>query len=447
MAKPTISSMAITQTSPPVITGVCKVGEELTATPGVYESGEIKNTKWYYSENGGADWTVKGLTKSHLLTADDVGRVFKVADIVQEGEADPEEFDSAKTGVIYPADANIGTVSVTGPSTGVVDEAVEFTCAVDGDADENLLAVAWTVEDAEGQAIGNASIADASANPVSITFAEPAVACRVVATVSSIQTNVVDSPASGSAVYDSQVPSPPPTPDPDLPDAGDGPLAKLTDSVLEGVPFVGQILTIIPGAAQGGKEPYSTVYSWERGDQGTWHTIDGYDQEAYSPGGNDLGFSIRGVATIVDADGTELRLPTLGTTPVAEEPDPINPDSEFSGWAQYNIANLIFNYRRWHNRDLQVGMIDHQTFTIQGIGRLDDLGRAAATPTDGEILMVWDWLKFHWTGSMENMGTGTSGIFKLSCMGTGRFVPSGGVEALIVGLPPFAEAPEEEVEA
>ena len=425
--------MAITQTSPPVITGVCKVGEELTATPGVYESGEIKNTKWYYSENGGADWTVKGLTKSHLLTAEDVGRVFKVADVVQEGEEDPEEFDSAKTGVVYPADTTIGTVSIGGPATGLVGEAISFSANNTGDSE--YLTYAWEVE---GEGV-NCDIADSASNPVNITFSEPAAAAKIKVTVSTVDTTCTDNPQTAEKVYDSQVLPPEPEPGAEL--------EKKTDTVLDGVPFVGEILTIIPGTAQGGKEPYVTTYSWQRGDQGTWHTIDGFKTEAYSPNKDDIGFSIRGVATITDSEDAELVLPSLGTTPVVEQPEVIDPDSGFSGWVQYNIANLLYHYRQWHKRDLVIGAIDHQTFTVTGAGRMEDLGRAASTPTDGEIVMVWNWLVFHWTGTIENVGEGAAGVFKLSCVGSGRFVPSGGVAATIIGLPPFAQAPEEEVEA
>ena len=419
--------MAITQTSPPVIEGVCKVGEELTATPGTYEGGEIKNTKWFYSENGGADWIVRGLAKSTTLTAADVGRVFKVTDVVQEGEEEPEEFDSERTGVVYPADTTIGTVTIGGPATGLVGEAVSFSASNTGDSE--YLAYAWQVEGA------NCTIADDTSNPVSITFEEPAAAAKITVTVSTPDNTCTDNPQTAEKVYDSQVLPPEPEPG--------APLEKKTDTVLEGLPFVGEILTIVPGTAQGGVEPYTTSYSWQRGDQGTWHDIDGFTQDAYSPGADDINFSIRGVTTVTDSEGAELVLPSMGTTPVTEQPDAIDPDSPFSGWAQYNIANLVHNYRLWHNRDLQVGMVDHQTFTIQGIGRLDDMGRVVSTPTDGETLMVWNWLCFHWTGTIETVGNQAS-VFKLSCAGTGRFVPSGGAEATVIGKPPFSEEPPAE---
>ena len=430
VASPEPAPMAITQNSPPTISGVCKVGEELTATPGTYAPGEIKNTKWYYSENGGADWVTKGMMKSHLLTEDDVGRVFKVIETVQEGEEEPEEFASEKTGVIYPADAHLGEVTVNGPATGNVGDPQTFNAVISGDAQKELLSYAWEVQDGDGKVrTSNVQWIDPTSNPATVTFDEPAVSCRIVAWVSSEQTNVVEEFVSGSTNYDSQVPAPPP-------EEPDAPLEKRTDTVIAGDPFVGQILTIVPGTAQGGTEPYTNTYSWQRGNQGTWHDIAGRADQAYTPDADDIGYSIRGITTITDKEGSQIVLPSLGTTSVVEEPAEIDPESGYTGWAQYNIASLLYHYRQWHNRDLQIGMIDPQTFTIQGMGRLDDLGRLNEAPNMGEVVMVWDWVCFHWTGTIEAIGSGTSGIFKLSCSGSGRFVPSGGATPTIIGEPP-----------
>lgn len=437
MAKPTISPMAITQTSPPSISGITQSGQTLTAVGGEYSGGEGGSRfVWAYSENGGADWITSGANTVKNLTDADIGRVWKVTETVKAEGEDDVTFESAKTSVVLPADANLGTLTVSGPATGVVGEPQTFTAAVDGDADPKLISWAWEIQDGKGLKKDNVAWVDPTANPATVTFSEPAQAVRVVAYAGTEQTNVVDGPVVGFSTYDSQVLPPAPAPGADL--------EKKTDTVLEGVPFVGEILKIIPGSVQGGTEPYTVTYSWERGNQGTWHTIDGFAQDAYSPSVTDIGYSIRGVVTVTDAVGAELKLPSLGTTPVSEEPDQIDPETGMSGWAQYNVANLLYHYRQWKNRDLQIGMIDHQTFTVQGAGRLDDLGRAAATPTDGEILMVWNWLCFHWTGSIEVIGSGASGVFKLSCMGTGRFVPSGGAEAKVIGEPPFAPSIEEE---
>jgi len=400
-----IAGMSISQISPPVITGVCKVGEELTATPGTYSSGEIKNTKWYYSENGGADWIVKGLTRTHLLTAEDVGRVFKVADVVQEGEEDGE-FDSEKTGVIYPADTTIGEVTIGGPVTGLVGEAVSFSASNSGDS--QYLTYAWKVEGA------NCTIADPTSNPVSITFQEPAAAAQITCTVDTPDNTCTDKPVDGVKVYDSQVLPPEPEP-------GE-PLAKKTDTVLEGEPFTGNILTIIPGTAQGGTEPYTETYSWEWGTDGSWTTIDGYAGLSYSLGETDKGKSVRGVVTITDAAGAELRLASLGTGIVADEPEQIVPGGELNGNAQYQAASILYWYRRWHNRDFVVTPVSSSTFTLTPNGKLEDFGRMAYTPTEGEKELVIGWLANRWDGDIAVDGTAIT----MTCVGGGNFHPSGG---------------------
>ena len=365
-----IAGMAITQTSAPVITGVCKVGEELTATPGTYEGGEIKNTKWYYSDNGGADWVVKGVTRTQVLTADDVGRVFKCADVVgpkigQDGET--VEFDSDKTGVIYPADAKLGTLTVDGPATGVVGTSQTFTASVDGDADSKFITWAWEIQDAKGV-----------------------------------------------KVYDSQSVAPDPEPGAEL--------GKKTDTVLEGEPFTGNILTIIPGTAQGGEAPYTEAYSWEAGTDGSWDVIDGFAGISYSLGGTDKGKSIRGVVTITDAKGATLRLASLGTGIVDDEPEQIVPGGELGGNAQYQAASILYWYRRWHNRDFVVTPVSTSTFSLTPNGKLEDFGRMAYTPTEGEKELVIGWLTDRWDGDIAVEGSKIT----LTCVGGGNFHPSGG---------------------
>lgn len=435
VAKPSIAPMAITQTSPPTISGVPQSGETLTAHSGQYSEGDPAKFVWSYSDNGGADWQTKGAGVAAInLTDADIGRVFKVAETVSvEGQEDAT-FESEKTKVVMPADATIGAVTVSGPSTGEVGVPVTYTASVGGNADAGLLTYAWEIQGGDGQVkTDNVQWEDPTSNPATVTFSEPGMGCKVVAWVASSQTNVVDSPQSGFTPFDSQVPSPEPEPDAEL--------ERKTDTVLEGLPFVGEILTIVDGTAQGGQQPYTTTYEWQRSRQGDWQIINGYKDKAYSPGPEDSGYSIRGITIVTDSKGAELKLPSLGTTPVVEQPDEIAPDSGYSSWAQYNIASLLYNYRNWHLRDLTITQIDSQTFTVTPAGRLDDLSRIANPPTDGEIKMVWDWIAFRWTGSLEYLGETQ---FKLSCVGSGRFVPSGGAAPTIIGEPPTVGGGEEE---
>lgn len=434
VAKPSVTPMAITQTSPPTISGVLQVGQTLTATTGEYSPGEGTKFSWSYSANGGADWVADGEGTSRLLLAGDIAHVFKVTETVSAEGEDDATFDSEKTKAVIPADATIGTVTVSGPSTGEVGVPVTYTASIGGDAEAGLLTYAWEIQGGDGQVkSANVQWDDPTANPATVTFSEPGMGCKVVAWVATEQTNVVDSPQSGFTTFDSQVPPPEPEPDAEL--------ERKTDTVLEGLPFVGEILTIVDGTAQGGTPPYTTTYAWERSRQGDWQTINGYVDKAYSPGGEDSGYSIRGVTIVTDKNGAELKLPSLGTTPVVEQPDEIAPDSGYSSWAQYNIASLLYNYRNWHLRDLTVTQIDNQTFTVSPAGRLDDLSRVANPPTDGEIRMVWDWIAFRWTGTLEAVGEAQ---FKLSCVGSGRFVPSGGATAMVIGEAPTVGGGEEE---
>ena len=434
VAKSSIAPMAITQTSPPTISGVLQVGQTLTANSGEYSVGEGVKFVWSSSENGGSDWFTDGEGATRTLQAADVARVYKVTETVSADGEEDATFESAKTKVVMPADATVGTVTVTGPSTGEVGVPVTYTASISGDAEEGLLTYGWEIQGGDGQVkTANVQFEEPTANPATVTFSEPGMGCKVVAWVATEQTNVVDSPQSGFTTFDSQVPPPEPEPG--------APLERKTDTVLEGLPFVGEILTIVDGTAQGGTPPYTTTYEWQRSSQGDWQTINGYVDKAYSPGVEDGGYSIRGVTIVTDKSGAELKLPSLGTTPVVEQPDEIAPDSGYSSWAQYNIASLIYNYRNWHLRDLTITQIDNQTFTVTPAGRLDDLSRVANPPTDGEIKMVWDWIAFRWTGSLEFLGEAQ---FKLSCMGSGRFVPSGGASASIVGDAPTVGGGEEE---
>lgn len=399
-----IAGMAISQSAAPTISGVAKVGETLTATPGTYSEGSV-STAVFKSANGGADWTEDNRGLEFELGAGDVAMVFKAVDTVTVGE-DSATFDSERSGVVYPADTTIGEVTIGGPATGLVGEAVSFSASNTGDS--QYLTYAWTVEGA------NYTIEDPTSNPVSITFQEPAAAAQITCTVDTPDNTCIDKPVEGVKVYDSQVAPPEPEP-------GD-PLTKVTDTVLEGEPFTGNILTIVPGTAQGGTEPYTETYSWEWGTDGSWTTIDGYAGISYSLGETDKGKSVRGVVTITDAEGATLRLASLGTGIVADEPEQIVPGGELNGNAQYQAASILYWYRRWHNRDFVVTPVSSSAFTLTPNGKLEDFGRMAYTPTEGEKELVIGWLANRWDGDIAVDGT----TITMTCVGGGNFHPSGG---------------------
>ena len=396
--------MAISQSVAPTISGVAKVGETLTATPGTYSDGSV-STAVFKSANGGADWTEDNRGLEFVLGTDDVAMVFKAVDTVTVGE-ESDTFDSEKSGVVLPADTTIGTVTIGGPATGLVGEPVSFSASNTGDSE--YLSYAWQVEGA------NCSMADDTSNPVSITFEEPAAAAKITVTVSTPDNTCTDNPQTGEKVYDSQVLPPEPEP-------GDA-LEKKTDTVLEGEPFTGNILTIVPGTAQGGTLPYTETYSWEWGTDGSWTTIDGYAGISYSLGETDKGKSVRGVVTITDAEGATLRLASLGTGIVADEPEQIVPGGELNGNAQYQAASILYWYRRWHNRDFVVTPVNPSTFTLTPNGKLEDLGRMSYTPTEGEKELVIGWLANRWDGDISVEGTAIT----MTCVGGGNFHTSGG---------------------
>lgn len=399
-----IAGMAISQSVAPTISGVAKVGETLTATPGTYSEGSV-STAVFKSANGGADWTEDNRGLEFVLGADDISMVFKAVDTVTFGEEDAT-FDSEKSGVVLPADTTIGAVTIGGPVTGLVGEAVSFSASNAGDSE--YLSYAWAVEGA------NAEIADPTSNPVSVVFEEPAAAAKITVEVSTVDNTCTDNPQTAEKVFDSQVLPPEPEPGDDL--------EKKTDTVLEGEPFTGNILTIIPGTAQGGTEPYTETYSWEWGTDGSWTTIDGFAGISYSLGETDKGKSVRGVVTITDAAGAELRLASLGTGIVSDEPEQIVPGGELNGNAQYQAASILYWYRRWHNRDFVVTPVSSSSFTLTANGKLEDLGRMAYTPTEGEKELVIGWLANRWDGDIAVDGT----TITMTCVGGGNFHPSGG---------------------
>ena len=394
----------VPQLTAPTITVGRKVGEGLTATSGTYEIGAITTTV-FKSANGGADWTEDNRGTDFVLEAGDVGMVFKAVDTVRwvDGE---EYFETAKSGVVLPADTTIGTVTIGGPVTGTVGEAMSFSAANTGDS--QYLNYLWAVEGA------TAEIADETANPVSITFSEPAATAQITVTVDTPDNTCLDKPQTAVKIFESQVLPPEPEPGDDL--------IKKTDTVLDGEPFIGNILTIVPGTAQGGKEPYTETYSWEAGTDGSWDVIDGFTDISYSLGETDKGKSIRGVVTITDADGAILRLASLGTGIVAEEPDQIVPGGELGGNAQYQAASILYWYRRWHNRDFIITPVSTSSFTLTPNGKMGDYGRMAYTPTEGERKLVTEWLARRWDGDIAVDDT----TITLSCVGGGNFHPGGG---------------------
>jgi len=409
----------VEQLTAPTITVGKKVGEGLIATSGTYQTGTVTTTV-FKSANGGADWVEDNRGTEFVLEAGDVAMVFKAVDTVTV-DGDSVTFETAKSGVVLPADTTIGTVTVTGPATGVIGESQTFSAAVTGDSE--YLTYAWQVVGA------NATISGENESVATIVFAEPAAVCTVECVVSTVDNTNTDSPQSGSASYNSQeVPAPP--------EPGD-PLTKYTDTELVGDAFTGQSLQMIPGVAQGGTEPLSYSYSWERGKGGSWDVIDGYTNQNYVILPADLGYSIRAVTTATDAEGETLRLPSTGTGLVQEPFDPINPDPNavLDAYTQYQAASLLINYQQWHARTFVITPVSNNSFKLQPGGKLSNQPdsrtlfrqgtRMDYTPTQGEWLAVRDWLAFRWTGTIEDYSE-IDGSLLLTTKGGGRFVPGGG---------------------
>lgn len=418
MAKSSTSPMAITQNSSPTIS-VGKVGDTLTATPGSYSTGDV-TTSVFKSANGGADWVVDNRGLEFELAAGDVAMVFKTVDTVTAGE-ETETFESERSSVVLPADTTIGTVTVTGPATGIIGEEQTFSALVSGDSE--YLTYQWSVIGA------TATVSGGDTPAATIVFEEPAAVCTVECEVSTVDNTNTDSPQSGSVSYNSQeVPEPP--------EPGD-PLTKYTETELVGEAFTGESLQMVPGAAQGGAEPVTYAYSWERGKDGSWDVIDGYTQQNYVVLPADLGYSIRAVTTATDAEGETLRLPSTGTALVQEPFDPINPDPNavLNAFTQYQAASLLINYQQWHARTFVITPVSDNSFKLQPGGKLSNQAdvrslfrtgtRMAYTPTKGEWLAVRDWLAFRWTGTIEDYSE-VDGSFLLTTKGGGRFVPGGG---------------------
>lgn len=305
--------------------------------------------------------------------------------------------------------ASLGTVTITGPSTFVIGEAQSFTASITSKLEFSVLTWEGVGFDLYDSATGGLTGDQDHDEAINLTFTTPG--------QYTIKAGYSDEAADNSPQYSEGyviTVSEPVEP-------GE-PLTMKTESVLSGEPFLGSTLTLTPGTAQGGSEPYSEAYSWEASTDGSWDVIDGFAGLSYSLGETDKGKSIRAVTTITDSKGEVLRLATLGSGVVDKEPDQIVEGGELNGNAQYQAASILYWYRRWHNRDFLVTPVDPNTFTLTPAGKLGDQGKLTYTPTEGERKLVAEWLANRWDGDMSIEGT----TITMKCVGGGNFHPSGG---------------------
>lgn len=305
--------------------------------------------------------------------------------------------------------ASLGTVTVNGPSSFVTGEAQTFTASITSKLESSVLTwegVGFDLYDsATGGLVGDQDHDEA----INLTFTTPG----EYSIKAGYSDEAVDNSPQYSANYVITVSEPV--------EPGK-PLTMKTESVLSGDPFLGSILTLTPGSAQGGTEPYSEAYSWEASTDGSWDVIDGFTGLSYSLGETDKGKSIRAVTTITDAKGETLRLATLGSGVVDKEPEQIVEGGELNGNAQYQAASILYWYRRWHNRDFNVVPVSSSTFSLTPAGKMGDQGRLTYAPTEGEKKLVADWLANRWDGDIAVDGT----TITLTCVGGGNFHPGGG---------------------
>ena len=308
-----------------------------------------------------------------------------------------------------PEMASLGTVSITGPSSFTTGEAQSFTASITSKLETSLLTwegVGCDLYDAETGGLTGDQDHDET---ISLTFTTPG-EYTILATYTDWNAENSPSKSEGYVLTVSE------------PAAPGEPLTMKTESVLSGEPFTGKSLTLTPGTAQGGQEPYTEVYSWESGTDGSWSAIDGFAGLSYVLKQTDKGKSVRAVTTVTDDAGTELRLATLGTGIIDDEPEQIVEGGELNGNAQYQAASILYWYRKWHNRDFLVTPVSPSTFTLAPAGKLGDQGKLAYTPTEGEKKLVIDWLANRWDGDMSVDGT----TITMTCVGGGNFHPSGG---------------------
>lgn len=116
-------------------------------------------------------------------------------------------------------------------------------------------------------------------------------------------------------------------------------------------------------------------------------------------------------------------------------PEVDNDGNVWTSWTHYNARSLLYWYRQWHKRDLELDNTDSYEITINLAGRLDDPEPIPARKgeerwsedriTDGEIQLITDWLATHFTGDVEEDVRDDS-CWRINCLNWGRFVPSGG---------------------
>lgn len=307
--------------------------------------------------------------------------------------------------------ASLGTVTINGPSTFATNEAQSFTASITQKLETSVLTWEGVGFDLYSSETGGLTGDQDHDESITLIFN--------VAGTYTIKAGWSDEAADNSPQYSEEYVLTVNEPAPPAPE-----LTKKTDTVVTGEPFTGNVLTLVPGAAQGGTEPYSEAYSWEASTDGNWDVIDGYTGLTYSLGETDKGKSIRGVVTVTDAKSETLRIASLGTGIVDDEPEQIVEGGELSGNAQYQVASILYWYRRWHNRDFLVTPVDANTFTLNPAGKLGDQGRLAYTPTEGEQKLVIDWLANRWDGDISVSGT----TITMKCVGGGNFHPGGGGE-------------------
>ena len=313
-----------------------------------------------------------------------------------------------------PADdmASLGTVSITGPSSFVTGEAQSFTASITSKLETTLLTWEGVGCDLYDAATGGLTGDQDHDETISLTFTTPG-EYTIIATYT--DWNAENSP-SKSEGYVLTVSAPV--------EPGE-PLTMKTESVLEGEPFIGKTLTLIPGTAQGGEEPYNTTYSWESGTDGSWSPIDGFAGLTYVLKETDKGKTVRAVATVTDAKGAELRLATLGTGIVDKEPDQIVEGGDLSGNAQYQAASLLYWFRREFGRDLLITPIDGNSFKMAPNGKVGAQSRMDKAPTSGELELWARWTAWRWAGDMTD-STESDSTITLKCVGGGNFHPCGG---------------------
>jgi hypothetical protein len=309
--------------SPPLVSGVAREGETLTASTGSWSGSPTAFAyQWQRSGDGGASWAdIAGSdADSYVLASEDVGSVVRVV-VTASNAGGSGSAPSEPTPVVDPMSppSNVAPPVISG-----IAREGELLSASTGSwtGPPTTYSYSWARCDQNGENCASVSWADASDH----RLREEDVGFTVVVEVTA--SNSAGSASATSEPTDVVLPLPP---------------ANEAPPTVSGVPEEGEVLTATSGIWRSAA-PVSYAYQWQSSPDGgaSWVDIDGAASSSYSLTSGEVGLVMRVVVTASNVGGPSSA-PSAATATVGQPGPPINvmPPS-FSGYAQDGAALTAF---------------------------------------------------------------------------------------------------------